>query len=168
MYFRRASVHVINEYHGAKSWEENYNLLSAWQIKNSSLCSQQMDPLNLHCSSLASCPLSCRAPCSRHFRSSTAPVQPGQSLMSQCYMYSIVIGRLCMWECHSSPVVALRRGRLCCTRVVHIASSHPYRMKVHYKAEKPPPASIDGDVMSLWVQSQVLTACKCAMTFYCT
>lgn len=44
--------------------EENLNLLTARQIKNSNLCSQQMDPLHLHCSSLASCPVSYHALCS--------------------------------------------------------------------------------------------------------
>lgn len=63
MYVQQDSVNIINGVHSAKknkqtNLQENQNLHSVWQIKNSNVCSQQMDPLHLHLSSLTSCPFS--------------------------------------------------------------------------------------------------------------
>lgn len=61
----RASVYLNNETLGARNRKKGKKKLRGkLKIKNSSLCSQQMDPLHLHCSTLASCPLSRHAPCS--------------------------------------------------------------------------------------------------------
>lgn len=114
------------------------------KIKNSSLCSQQMDPLHLHCSNLASCPLSRHAPNSLGGQGRSPvflrcrAVLPGRftrvSVLRAC-KYRQITGASVSWlspppRVGSSERLAVQEEDL------SVASSRPYTIKAHYKPRR--------------------------------